>query len=322
MFNRYEEIKQWRGEMIECVAKNHFDLNSFHDQLIHHTFHLAKVNIESEQGPPPAPFAFFLMGSAGRFEQSLWSDQDHGIVFEGEQEDQNYFLKLGEEIREGLAIVGYERCEGNVMASNPLWCQSVELLQTQMAEWLKRAEWQTLRHFQIFFDSRVLAGEKDLLMQVKKAVFEVLDGDPALYGRLFDNMNYVKKGVGVFGQLLSEFSGDKKGYFNLKQTAYFPYVNALRMLALFQKVNAPSTLSRFQALAPVYPVIAGYENDFRLLLQQRLDLRKDAQSYDNVHLLSLRDITKKEKHELKMRIKRGQQLYSITKSIIKEEGRS
>ncbi|MBN9653552.1 hypothetical protein J0K78_04665 [Halobacillus sp. GSS1] len=318
MFKTYEEIREWREEMIESVSGDHLQLNAFHDQLIHHTFHLAKEKVEREQGPPPAPFAFFLMGSAGRYEQSLWSDQDHGIIFDGDEKHQDYYLLLGKEIREGMAVVGYERCEGNVMASNPLWCQSMELFTVQITEWLKEAEWQALRHFLIFFDSRVLVGERDLLFQVKKASFAVIDEEPALLTRLLDNVNYVKKGVGVFGQLLPDYSGEKKGHFNLKQTVYFPYINALRILSLFHHVTSSSTLSRFEALRSLYPTLSDYENDFRQFLQQRLKLKKDAGDYQHVHVIKVEQLLKEEKQQLKKQVKRAQKLHQMAKTIIKE----
>ncbi|MYL48074.1 hypothetical protein GLV98_01195 [Halobacillus litoralis] len=318
MFKTYEEIRVWREEMIESVSGDHLQLNAFHDQLIHHTFHLSKEKIEREQGPPPAPFAFFLMGSAGRYEQSLWSDQDHGILFDGDEKHQDYFLSLGEEIREGMAVVGYERCEGNVMASNPLWCQSVEVFTLQISKWLKDAEWQSLRHFLIFFDSRVLVGESALLLKVKETSFAVIEGEPEIFTRLMNNVNYVKKGVGVFGQLLPDYSGEKKGHFNLKQTVYFPYINALRILSLFQQVTKSSTLSRFGALRSLYPTLSEYENGFRQFLQQRLELKKDAANYQNVHVVKVEHLSKEEKKQLKNQVKSAQKLYQMAKSIVKE----
>ncbi|GAF21447.1 signal-transduction protein containing cAMP-binding and CBS domains [Bacillus sp. JCM 19047] len=71
-----------------------------------------------ELGEIPAPFAFFFMGSAGREEQLYQTDQDHGIIYDGEEACQRYFLFLGEEIVKALEDKGYERCTGGVMASN------------------------------------------------------------------------------------------------------------------------------------------------------------------------------------------------------------
>jgi len=319
MFETYEEIRQWREETMGSVVDDHRQLNAFHDQLMYQTLRIAKETVESEQGPPPAPFAFFLMGSAGRSEQSVWSDQDHGIIFEGASQCQEYFLNLGAEVSHGLAIAGYEKCEGNVMASNPLWCRSIESYKKQIHDWLNEDSWQSLRNFSIFFDSRVLDGNDEFLLKVKRESFSILEGRPHLYSRLVENFEFIKKGVGVFGQLLSEQRQGMKGEIHLKETAYFPYVNALRILSLKKGVSAAPTLDRFEILSYSYPFIEAYENDFRDLLKFRLRYKKEAESYEKIHLLPLDRLSKQDKQQLKHLIKRGQQLFAKSKSILKEE---
>ncbi|MGP4074959.1 DUF294 nucleotidyltransferase-like domain-containing protein [Halobacillus sp. K22] len=319
MFETYDEISQWREETMGSVADDYRQLNAFHDQLMYQTLRIAQETIESEQGPPPAPFAFFLMGSAGRSEQSVWSDQDHGIIFDGASHCQDYFLKLGAEISHGLAIAGYEKCEGNVMASNPLWCRSIESYKKQIQDWLNEESWQSLRNFSILFDSRVLDGNEEFLLRMKRKSFAVLEDQPHLYSRLVDNFEFIKKGVGVFGQLLTEQRQGMKGEIHLKETAYFPYVNALRILALKKGVSAAPTLDRFEILSYSYPFIEAYENDFRKLLNFRLRYKKAAVSYEKVHLLPLDQMSKQDKQELKHLIKRGQQLFAKSKSVLKEE---
>lgn len=320
MFETYREVQQWREETLDSVAEDHHQLNAFHDQLMFQTLQIAQRTIESEQGPPPAPFAFFLMGSAGRFEQSVWSDQDHGIIYQGAPHCQEYFLNLGAEISYGLELVGYEKCEGNVMASNPLWCRSVGAYKDQVSEWLNEDSWQALRNFSILFDSRVLQGSDDFLLEVKRHAFLILEEHPRLYSRLIDNFEFIKKGVGVFGQLLPERRQGMNGEIHLKETVYFPYVNALRILALRKGVSLAPTLDRFEVLVYSFPFIETYEKDFRQLLSFRLKYKREALSYDKVHLLSLDRLSKSDKQELKYLIRRGQQLFFKAKSVLKEEG--
>lgn len=317
--NGYNEIKRWRQEQLITVSNNHNKLNSFHDEVIYKTVQLAIDRMRSEWGKPPAPFAFFLMGSGGRFEQSVWSDQDHGIIFAGDNTHQLYFLALGKEIVNGLTVVGYEQCDGKVMSSNPLWCQSISDWENQIAEWLNEASWQSLRHFLTFFDSRVLIGEASFLDQVKEEAFLLLDKQPKLYLRLIDNVDFIKKGIGFFGQLLPEQHGKKTGSIKLKQTTFFPYINALRLLALKEKIVYPSTITRFSKLPSHYNTIKAYETDFLHLLDFRLRYRKNAASYQEVHLVSIHSLTKKEKQTLKYLMKQGYKLFSETKSIIENE---
>ncbi|UFT99658.1 DUF294 nucleotidyltransferase-like domain-containing protein [Radiobacillus kanasensis] len=320
MVSRYKAIKKWRYEKMKDVCTNHFELNALHDEVMKRTVHESIRKVEGEWGCAPAPFAFFLMGSAGRFEQSIWSDQDHGIIYQGEMKHQSYFLALGEEIKNGLVEVGYEECDGKVMSSNPLWCQSRIDWKGQIMSWLEEASWQSLRHFSTFFDSRVLIGSDDYLEELKQCAFLIIRENPRLYKRFIDNVDFIKKGVGVFGQLLPELHGEQSGSIHLKKTVFFPYVNALRLLALKEEITSPSTLSRFETLPEqMYVLIGKYEQDFMKLLAFRLRSRKDARNYKEVHHIPLHTLTKEEKHELKLLMKTGYKLFSETKAILEKE---
>ncbi|MDC3417138.1 DUF294 nucleotidyltransferase-like domain-containing protein [Aquibacillus salsiterrae] len=315
----YAEIRHFRDEYIQTVSTNHDKLNTFHDQLMKQSVQVAMEKVQSERGEPPAPFAFFLMGSAGRFEQSIWSDQDHGIVFVGDGDCQSYFLHLGEEIVSGLVQVGYELCEGNVMASNPVWCRSVDEWKLQLETWLEEDRWDSLRHFSTFFDSRVLVGESSLLSELKVESFNVLKEQPRLFHRLAENVGFIKKGIGLFGQLLPEQHGEHSGSIHLKQTVFFPFVNSLRLVALRERILEPSTLSRFKQLPDKYHQIKSYENDFQNLLDFRLRLRKDAQDYHEVHHIAKKALSKEERQELKLMMKKGYKLFSETKIMMENE---
>ena len=98
-------------------------LNDFHDQIMRKVMAIALMKMHVPQ--PPCSFALLQVG--GRKEQGMISDQDHGIVYEVSNElCDEYFKRLGEEISEGLFRVGYPYCQGKIMTSNPMWCQSLE----------------------------------------------------------------------------------------------------------------------------------------------------------------------------------------------------
>ncbi|MBB6454465.1 CBS domain-containing protein [Salirhabdus euzebyi] len=317
--NNYTDISHWRQESIKHVSTNHYNLNTLHDEVIRKTVEVAMKKVQREWGSSPAPFAFFLMGSAGRFEQSVWSDQDHGIIFDGNADCEEYFLKLGSEIAVALEMVGYETCEGKVMASNPLWCQSIADWKQQISDWLEEASWTSLRHFSTFIDSRVLVGDNNFINEIKKLAFTIINNEPRLYLRLVENVDFIKKGVGVLGQLLPESSGEQSGKIQLKQTTFFPYVNSLRLLALKESVTDSSTIARFNKIKEKYPSIYSFEKYFIQLLQFRLNFQQDVRSYQQVHLIPLDKLTKQNKKELKLLMKKGYDLFSDTKKIIENE---
>lgn len=313
----YQQLKEWRDQKIKSVSWDHHELNKFHDKLMRRTVQIALKEVESEWGSPPTHFAFFVMGSAGRSEQSVWSDQDHGIVYDGENPlFHDYFLKVGQEITKGFAVTGYEKCDGNVMASNPYWCKSTIEWEKQILAWLDEADWESLRYFSTFFDARVLVGKEDLLQRVKQVAFLKLAEVPSLYQRLYENVGFIKKGLGIFGQLLPKEKGEDAGNINIKQTILFPYVNALRLLALLEKIPESSTLKRFQRLPEEYASIKKYQTDFLKLLNYRLYFQKETVNYEKVHLLHVKSMSANEKESLKELIKNGRKLFKETKKMI------
>ena len=109
-----------------------------------------------ETGPPPVKFAFMVMGSEGRKEQTLKTDQDNAIIFEDVSKDKlesvnRYFLKLGEQVCDMLDKTGYEFCKGNIMAKNPKWCQPVSTWKNYFQEWIYNASPEGLLQTSIFF---------------------------------------------------------------------------------------------------------------------------------------------------------------------------
>ncbi|WP_280770995.1 DUF294 nucleotidyltransferase-like domain-containing protein [Salipaludibacillus daqingensis] len=307
----YEQLKMWRTEKIPSVKNNHFELNEFHDELIAKVVLLSIKKVETEQGNPPARFAFIVMGSAGRFEQSVWSDQDHGIIFEGNDDHQDYFLRLGKEIVKGLTICGYEPCDGKVMANNPLWCRSSHSWEEQLSHWLKEDSWENLRNTSIFIDSRVLIGDPSLLQERKQMVFDKIENEKHLLKRMADNVETSKKGLGWFGQLIPIQKGPNKGKIDFKLTVLFPFVNAMRLLSYAEKISDSSTLKRFQRLSDSEAQLQKYEKTFLKALDYRLKHADSTQSYENIHFINVDQISKSDRQMLKGWIKEGSILLNL-----------
>jgi CBS domain-containing protein len=121
----YEFIKQWKDEFVYSFSTSE-EVNTFHDTILKKVYNKAYQIISYQHGKPPCHFSWFVVGSAGRFEQGFISDQDHGIVYEKDHhEAAQYFLLLGKELSNGLYAVGYPYCDGKVMGSNPVWCKSI-----------------------------------------------------------------------------------------------------------------------------------------------------------------------------------------------------
>ncbi|RKD68120.1 CBS domain-containing protein [Sinobaca qinghaiensis] len=313
-YESYEDIKQLKESQVNEIAEDPMKLNDAHDEWIKETIALAIQKVESERGPSPAHFAFFLMGSAGRKEQATFSDQDHGIVFDGsDEEHQSYFLKVGEEIREGMAHVGYPRCEGKVMASHPRWCHSIDGWKEQIDGWIETDTWETLRHLLTFVDARTLVGETEFLEEIKNHVFQKAQENPSLLKRMSENTSYLHKGVNAFGRLLPEDKGAYTGSMHIKDVGFFPYVHAMRLLAIKESIQEAGTASRMDQTSEKYPFVQGKKDHFNHMLDLRASFSKKQKTYDDVHYVPIEELDKDEKQQLKKALKEGKNLFQQTK---------
>lgn len=317
----YEEIRRFRDNQADAVLRDHFQLNQLHDEIINQVIMLALSRMKVRHGPPPTPFSLIILGSAGRFEQSIWSDQDHGIIYQKQSDEiKNYFLTLGREISDGLHQAGYDYCEGGVMANNPLWCKSLVEWQQQIADWIIDSSWESIRYLSILFDGRSSFGEENFIHQLKLTISQSLYKDHLLQ-KFLSNTMYLKKGIGMLGQILVETHGQYAGSLNLKEKALFPYVNAARLLAMKGNIFETSTLARITQVPDSWITNHDkewYKQQFLKLLNCRLTLG-DNKNYESGHYLRTTSLSKKQKNEIKEILKCGTVFYQQVRKLIEKE---
>lgn len=322
MGDSYGSIREWRKKEIQNHMSDAHSLNVFHDRVMRTVFERSLQIVKEEKGDPPSPYAWFVMGSAGRFEQGVVSDQDHGMVYEksGAAEEE-YFLALGKELSDGLHAAGYPYCEGKVMSSNPLWCKSAEGYEGQLDKWMEDVSFESMRYLQIFIDARTMAGDDKLLVRLKRRVDSYQKKTPKLLQRFLDTIMHIKPSVGPIGQIFTESSGHYQGCLNIKQAAFLPYVNAVRILAIKEGIMESSTLERINSLSlqdEYKNELEIYKDSFLRLLQFRMSNLKRIKEYDDVHYLPVQDLTRAEKKELKTILKNGKKLHHYVQVIIEK----
>jgi CBS domain-containing protein len=317
----YVLLKKTRERQIENHQSSTDELNLFHDKVMKDIAGISLAKVEERLGAPPCRFSWFVMGSAGRFEQGIISDQDHGLIYEeATREAEDYFRELGCEVSKGLHTVGYPFCEGQVMSSNPVWCMSKQGWSEQVKGWLEEESFESVRFLLILFDARVLIGRKEDISQIKQHLYAYMEKNPAFLGRLLENTLHVKKGIGLFRQLLPETHGLHAGSIDLKHLGFFPFVNAARLFAIKEKIEETSTLSRLKKLTatPGYNEMHRYRLDFERLLQYRLKHHRTIlENYDDIHYLPIKMLDKTEKKEIKQILMNGQKLQEYTKRMIR-----
>lgn len=313
----YIEIRDWKSGHIQDYYSESSLLNDFHDKTMSLVFKQAILRLG--KGEPPCDFSWFIMGSGGRYEQGPISDQDHGVVYEisSPQNDQ-YFTELGKELSSGLNIVGYPYCQGNVMSSNHLWCKSLDRWRGQLLNWMEESSWEAIRNLQIFYDARALQGNKSFINELKDVIYHYQKSHPALLKRFMENVMHIKGAIGPFGQFIVEDYGMHGGMINLKYTAFLPYVNAVRLLAIKEGLHETSTIDRINRLVRINgygPALRESKKHFLVLLKYRNSLY-DAKTYDDTHYLNVKKLSREERKEIKKILKDGKRLHQYVSTII------
>jgi PAS domain S-box-containing protein len=234
---------------------------------------------EDALGPPPAPYSFLVMGSSARGEQTLATDQDNAIVYadvapERDAEVRTYFLKLGERVCGWLDEVGYRKCKGDTMASNPKWCQPLSRWRDYLTSYVTVASPQDLLDVNIVFDFRCAWGEAGYVAQLRKHLRELLrDGQPAFFFHLAQSTLQFKPPFGFFGGIQLEQSGKHPSAFNIK-SAIVPLVNFARIYALRDDHAETNTLERLRRLRDEGALLPSSHDElvqaYAALMQMRL----------------------------------------------------
>ncbi len=205
-----------------------------------------------ELGPPPARFVFMILGSEGRKEQTLKTDQDNAIIIEdlpdkAAEEAKNYFLSFSEKVCGWLDEAGYDFCKGGVMAKNRQWCQPLNVWKNYFKQWIHTAEPEALLQASIFFDFRGAYGETDLIDELRNDLFKSLGGWPGFFRHLTENAMFFTPPIGFFRNFLVESKGEHRDSFDIK-AAMQPVIDYARIYALHNRIAETNTLGRLQEL--------------------------------------------------------------------------
>ncbi|WP_379139007.1 DUF294 nucleotidyltransferase-like domain-containing protein [Paenibacillus sp. sgz500958] len=252
-----------------------FRVNGMHDRVAQTAVQICEAHMkEAGFGPPPCAYSFIVFGSAGRQEATMWSDQDNGLIIEGEPDEfkTRYFEQFGYMLSDLLAEVGYEKCEGKVMCSEPLWRKTLGEWEEQLISWRTQLEWEPIRYLIISSDMRHVAGSPELSLQWRRAFHAGFAGNSKLSLAVLRNTVRHKATLNLLGQVLTERFGDHAGGFDIKYGVYIPLVNCVRHLSLEQGIGETSTLRRLEALESlgIYKQLEGVRKAFLTALKMRV----------------------------------------------------
>lgn len=205
-----------------------------------------------ECGLPPCRYALIVLGSEGRMEQSLKTDQDNALIYEDGSERENrdrkaYFLRLGEVINKKMDQAGYALCKGEMMAGNPRWNMSLTEWKKTFSTWMKNSDPESILYSSVFFDFRYMAGEPSLVRELEEQVDGMAVHEAVFLKHMADAIHKLKLPVGIFGGITGESGTEGGKKVDLKKLL-FPITAFARVYALKYGFSERNTTDRLQRL--------------------------------------------------------------------------
>jgi len=199
---------------------------------------------------------WIALGSEGRHEQTLASDQDNGIIFpdppDGDCEAMRARLTpVAQRINQALAQVGFPLCRGNIMAGNPKWCLSLGEWREAFARWISHGDPEAVLNATIFFDFRPLAGEESLAVALREWLSPVVRDHERFLHQLAENALGNKPPLGILRDFTLSDDKAHPGTIDLKVNGSTVFIDAARVYALASGVAATNTAARLREAAKV-----------------------------------------------------------------------
>ena len=226
-----------RGTPVEQIAKRVCELNA---QVF--------ARLWSVLAPPGlvAQTCLIVMGSEGRGEQVLKTDQDNALLLR-DGGDPAALESLAQQFIKALIAFGYPRCPGDIMLSNPLWRQTVAGFKESLRGWMFGADPHGPLNLAIFLDAVTAAGDAALLVQARQFVQDHVVDNDAFFARFTRAADQFNEPSGGWRRFHPTATRDAPA-FDLKKLGTFPIVHGVRALALQHRVSAVPTTERLQGL--------------------------------------------------------------------------
>lgn len=267
--------------MLQYAIQLHADPQSL-IQLIAHfndafTERLIGVLAEQDGICLPEGAAYLALGSEGREEQTLRTDQDSAIVYSDELSPEKLAAvhRFAEAIVTGLANLGVPLCPGNIMANNPDWCHSLTEWKNLIEQWLATPGPEQTVNFGVFQDLRVQHGEHGFEDELRQHVSATAQKNSHFFPNMARNIIRFKPPLGMFSRLLVERRGEGRGKLDLKKGGLFALTRGISLIALEEGICGGTTWSKIERLRQNAHIASHdldvLEESFTFLIKLRLE---------------------------------------------------
>jgi CBS domain-containing protein len=254
---RHEELQQAAADirsmahnmMAQGVAAEQLTqfISTFNDLLTARVIELEYATSGISASPLAERLCWMALGSEGRFEQTLNTDQDNALIFSVPEsmtaaQVREQLLPVAKRINDTLALCGFPLCRGKVMASNPQWCLSLEEWKSTFVNWITNSTQESLLHSSIFFDFRALHGETMLADELREWLLNFASGNGRFLHQMAEDAMSFRPPLGV----VRDFVVGKEKKLDLKLNGITPFVNVARIFSLAAGVPHTSTLQRLR----------------------------------------------------------------------------
>nr|MBA5584392.1 cyclic nucleotide-binding/CBS domain-containing protein [Anaerobacillus isosaccharinicus]QOY37215.1 cyclic nucleotide-binding/CBS domain-containing protein [Anaerobacillus isosaccharinicus] len=242
-------------------------ITKLYDRLVKHCVELALQVV----GKAPVSFAFYQMGSGGRGEQFLLTDQDHFLVYEDGDDVTDYFRMLGTEIVNQLTLAGYEHCKGKMMASEEGWCGSITNWGDRLRRWSVRSTADHVLLGQNFFSLRLVYGDPVLHTQFL-AVIQEQSAKARIY---MYQMAKVEKDfpVPTLDHPIRALFRLEKTTIDIKKDALFPLHHCLQLLAIKNGLFEGTPLQKITSLMKLNVFSEDFAGELKFAYSAALKIR-------------------------------------------------
>jgi CBS domain-containing protein len=196
-------------------------------------------------------WCWLAFGSEGRYEQTLASDQDNGLIFAlphgvTPEQARRRLLPFAQAVNRTLDVCGFPLCRGDIMAGNPRWCLSLDEWREQFAKWVRDPEPEALLNATIHFDFRPLYGAEALAAELRQHLIALTRGNLRFLRQLAQNALEIEPPLGMLRDFVVEESGEHAGTLDLKLRGARLFVDAARVIALAAGVEHTATAQRLR----------------------------------------------------------------------------
>ncbi len=189
----------------------------------------------------------FVMGSEGRGEQLLKTDQDNGLVLRDGYTPPDDLDAICQRFSQALASFGYPECPGHIMVSNADWRHTASGFAQMARQWLIMPDGDSLMKLAIFMDAHAVCGDAHLLEAVQKGLAQLATDNDAMLSRFASAIDAFGSSTGWWNRLLG-LGGEDARQLNIKKEGIFPLVHGVRSLALAHRLAETGTTARINAL--------------------------------------------------------------------------